>query len=674
MMDNDNIETPFFKSPFDCIKLAALNDGMAADADISAKSSGLIIKFINKHRAESNLEVHVAPKESEARDLLLKLVRDGDLVESHPVFHNWPKVTGGLKTAFATDTLLSRAAQIKKLYRTSTDPEKAWLEVAATHVSSCNEVSETAVIAGNSTIGSQNTNTPVNPIPKTLRTPHARHSKGRKSSKTPILLNRRSPSAGSLGSNPHHNLEFAEMLTSVNANLLKEFKEHLNSEITSVYTTLEKTKNVFTADLDEKASKNYVRQEMNRMNTKVDEMKNGLSADIAAIPIQNGHSSSSVHTKNSPEFVALAAKVEECERVIALLKSKVIPEQTDEYLATQIDRHQMARSRFLFAINGQKRAGCIYIGVPTGLFRQTDNKFTEIFIDKIASILGINFEVISKINVNFSKTRASCKIKLRNIQTGDMCLKKIDEIIASRQTVQQNHDITIQVATVAEYHFGHTLRSWINKKIIFNFENTTSGQYRIFIGDGQDHLTTAKARNRSCSSFLIDNPIGVFNMRHPTIDNLLKIKSGNYFVSDSGELLEVPVKFMWMFESYESRTTRLANSVNINPHTADTDAHPAVLASIPKPAVLSTTPLVNVANKFANPPASLNHFTSNHTQHTNQAKQHELPGRSLPPHQVMPTGDSNNVVFNKQNFDMLANLLLTNMQTHQNASNLIPSQ
>ena len=656
----------FCKSPFECLNHAANNDGMAIDSDISARSAGIIIKFINKHRSNLNLDLHDAAKESEARVVLLKLVRDGDIDEEHPIFHNWPKLTGALKTAFTPEQLLSKPAQSKKVYRTALDPATAWLNVATSHEFSGHDDSESNEVDKLSAESQKTVH--VGLSQKITRTPARTQSKSsKKSSKSPKSVSRRSASTGS---SILRTSEVADMLTTVNASLLKEFKEQLSTEITTVYSTLEKTKNTFTAELDDKASKNYVRGEMNRMNTKVDEIKSSLAADIAALPKHAQVDTASHPSTGSIEFNSLAAKVEELERTITTLKSRVFPTLSEEYLAAQIDNHQIARAKFLFAVNGQKRSGYLYIGVPAELFRKIDDKNTEINLDKVSQFIGVNFAVSSKISVNFHNTRASCKIKIRDILPGDRCQNKVDEIMTARQNIQQSSGITIQVSIVHKYHFGHTLRAWIEKKYIFNFENTKSGQYRIFIGDGENELTTAKARNRSCSDLIIDNPMTFFNMREPSIANFLKIKTGKFFVCETGDILEVPDKFMWMFESYETRTAK--NSIgNSNSRAIDTRPHSAFNANppAPGPAALNTVPLNDVASKLFSSHAKPNNFGD--LRHFDASRPlpnllNSPPDPQLPPvnteQHELPVTTANVEINYKEKFEALSNLFSSQLQ------------
>ena len=596
----------FLKSPYEILRIAAFGEDLGTFTDVNAKNCDTILKHIYKTRKADNLACKPLGSPSDSRDFLMEYIRNGEVTAEHPVFTNWNcPSSAGLKTAFNRTSLISSNGHAKKIFKSMTDPEAGLEDTTRSFPPN----SETAVFQSQVSPRS-NPNSQIM-IDSQSGLPSSQSSLTNTSPSNATSLNKKKQKEGSSMSKSDLSNIIASVTSGIREDLDRSrvnFDNKLSSELKTVHTLFLNSSNKFTKELETKASENYVREQVNLMDSKLDNYYTDLSSKIKAVPMSLGNSSSSSSQQtlvNTDDIKRILARLDECEIVMLNIKEHVLPDATTTFIAAQIDIYVTSRIDFRNAINGQKRSGLLFLSVPEKFFIFKNNR-AEIDFNQVAEIIQSNFLFKSRVTINKDRTLASCKIQVTSIKKGDDALELVDAILARRRDLQQNHGILLKPSVVQKFHFSNVLNNWIREKIIFSFESTLGGQYRIFIGDGEDNLTTATARNKSCTDYVIDNPPMVFRIRNPSTDKLLQIHSGSFFPAENGLIYPVPEDKRWIFESYNAKQVRMALPGGPPP------VRPPNMASNHQnaPSVLQTKPLQQVAAEVV----SLNNTNRNQNQ------------------------------------------------------------
>ena len=598
----------FFKDPFEVLRIAANCELMADTQDIQCKQADTILKWIQKTSKREGKDVRQFSTTTEAREILLDEIRNGNVTKDHPVFRDWPKPkTAGLITALNRANLISQSGCLKKVFKTNVDPVTIWEEnekvladkLFAEKVLEDKLLAEKLLAAKNTESLSMESGSQLQPSQRSVS-----HSQTSQLSVLPVLTNQ-SPLAKTSSRSQHSLTKKTPRPRDVPPNMTtSDFEKFSDSicntlnakmadQLKAVHELFVTSSAKFTSELQQKASQNYVRENINTLENKVNELEVKVMDKFDTLPtLKYQNSNSPVASENSDNIRKIMARLDSQQKKIELLEEQVFPEITAAFIATQLDLYQLSRIDFRNAVNGQKRAGLIYITVPSKFFTIRDNK-AEIHADAVAEVLGINFYFKSKTTTNKDKTNASIKIQVTSQKKGQDAFSMVDEVLGRRREIQQNQGILLKTSIIQKFHFLHVLRHWIATKIIFSFENTLGGQYRLFIGDGIDSLTTAKKRNESCSSLLVDCPGMLFKLKNPSVEALMKIRSGKFFPADNGQVYPVPEDKLWIFEyqkNDENQNTR--NSISENGHHNQTATHANA-----NPAILQTRPLSEVASQ-----------------------------------------------------------------------------
>ena len=601
----------FFKHPFEVLRIAANGELTGVTADIQCKSSDTILKWIHNARkrdgdASENREFSGG---MEAREILLEYVREGIITIEHPVFNNWPKPeSAGLKTALNRKNLISEKGKAKKIYVTEIDPVIEWEEYMksmATQNSQADQPSSledgpiSQVLQQSPQQSPQQSQLIAHPVDSSQKTTNNQIQQYKSQNKTP------------------KNSELNETdLSKLSAGISDSLDRKMSGQLKAVHALFVTSSTKFSEELKLKASQEYVKTQVNALDRKINELSANFSAIINIPKTGYQNTDSPITDENSSNIKLLTDRLDRYEEKIARLEEQVFPEVTNAFIATQIDLYMMARTEFRNAINGQKRAGLLYITLPIAFFNIRENK-PNIFADAVADAIGISFYLKSKVTTNRDKTTASVKIQISSHEKGYEAFTMVDNLLGRRRELQQNQGILLRTSVVQRFHYLNVLRHWTSTKIIFAFENTTGGQYRIYIGDGEDQLTTAKARNESCTFMIVENPGMLFKLKNPSVEILLKIHSGEFFPADNGHIYEIPADKKWVFENQHTATHAAASN---NPTQHNTTQHKQITnqrntnqqnqimrntqqqlqnqsASLtgPKPAILQTKPLSDMA-------------------------------------------------------------------------------
>ena len=631
--------TLFFKSPFDALKIAANNENMANFQDIACKQCDTILKWVHKNHKAENKEVRPFITTTDAREVLLDYIREGIVTEDHPVFDNWPNPqTAGLITALNIKNLISQLGQAKRVFKTESDPVAVWEEKNRLKIAEQNE----AQLAEQNEIQLQNltqqpsqenvsieslsleSDTQVQPQVQPSQIQVQSQVQPSQTSVLPVTSSQQSPHNRSGSQNrsamsqPSKKAKKPkEIPTNITASDLEKFSNSisasLNKKMTDdlkvVHDLFLSSSTKFADELKTKASQNYVRDQVNVLYGKMGELDEKWMTKIENTPsLINSNSVSPQTDINTKNINSLLERLDMHQQKIAELEEQIFPEVTDAFIATQIDLYQVARSDFKNAIFGQKRAGLLYISVPVFFFTCQGNS-TEIHADAVADALGINFVFKSKTTVNKNKTMANAKIQITSLSKGHDAFKIVDELLGKRREIQQNQGILLKASIIQKFHFLNVLRHWMSTKIIFSYELTLGGQYKLFIGDGSDLLTTAKARNESCTDMIVDCPQMLFKLKNPTVEALMKISTKKFFPADNGHLYAIPEDKLWAFSNtYTPKTNAVVNStqnvnvpnqnlnVNVlNQNLNQTRNVPNQNMNQTRPSILQTKPLNKVA-------------------------------------------------------------------------------
>ena len=380
-------------NPFEAIKIAALNVGMATEADITTKSAEAIVVHINKTRVGTELPPldYEKGKGADARAVLMDEIRNNKLDGNHPIFFNWRTATGGLKTCFKSTNLLTKTGMSRACYTELVTPtinpppsQESPDSNAEEPIDEPNEIpnfsfhtQEPTQNSNNTEMVIFNTQTPSNnssqPSFRSTQ-PSGRPSSTkstRKSISSPRIKRREIKDKENKSTlSPADLAAMSAVFNQNNSPLINDFNEKLIN-----------TRYELSREIDTKASENYVRKQISNVNNELNSIKESVKSNLSSAHSNQSNQSKKLITiesvkivENSDAIKTIMAKLDDYETYINKLNDKVFPAITNELISTKIDAYNLHKCNFLDAIMENKRSGFLHIKLPPGMYDAPNNR------------------------------------------------------------------------------------------------------------------------------------------------------------------------------------------------------------------------------------------------------------------------------------------------------------